>query len=522
MLRAVLEGGAIYLGRLSTTAVVVGVSAVVWLSPAAEAQLTDITQTPNRANAGIQKSLEAQIGAGQGDVMTPESSIFIIQRDPFRAIRRGRQVFQRKFTVAQGVGPRVDDGIGDIETTPALGAGLADSCAGCHGRPRGSAGFGGNVFTRPESRDAPHLFGVGLKEMLADEITTDLRAIRTRVIALAEQRGTSVTRQLRSKGIDYGSITAHPDGRVDTSRVEGVDPDLRVRPFLAHGATISLREFIVGAFDGEMGLQAQDPGLTTAATGGRMVTPAGMVLDGALDRIEPPRELTDAPNATGHEIPTSLIDHLEFYLLNYFKPGTYRQTAVTEAGRQLMEQIGCTQCHVPDLPLTHDRRVADVETRYDPQRGGLNTLFATATPLHGEVDDGSGFPPVKPPLRQPFLVRNMFADFKRHDLGPNFHELDFNGAMTTQFMTMPLWGVGSTAPYGHDGRSINLEEVILRHGGEAQASRDAFIQLSDDQQAAVLRFLASLVLFPPDDTASNLDPSSISLRVLFNDVSDPE
>ncbi|HEX2278947.1 MAG TPA: thiol oxidoreductase-like protein, partial [Candidatus Tectomicrobia bacterium] len=329
-------------------AAVVGVSVVGWLSTTADAQLADITQTPNRANAGIQKSLEEQIGAGQGDMMTPESSMFIIQRDPFRAIRRGRQVFQRKFTVAQGVGPRVDDGVGDIETTPALGAGLADSCAGCHGRPRGSAGFGGNVFTRPESRDAPHLFGVGLKEMLADEITTDLRAIRTRVIALAEQRGTSVTRQLRSKGIDYGSITAHPDGRVDTSRVEGVDPDLRVRPFLAHGATISLREFIVGAFDGEMGLQAQDPGLTTAATGGRMVTPAGMVLDGALDRIEPPRELTDEPDATGHEIPTSLIDHVEFYLLNYFKPGTYRQTAVTAAGRQLMEQIGCTQCHVPD------------------------------------------------------------------------------------------------------------------------------------------------------------------------------
>jgi hypothetical protein len=39
-------------------AIVVGVSAVVWLSLAADAQLTDITQTPNRANAGIQKALE--------------------------------------------------------------------------------------------------------------------------------------------------------------------------------------------------------------------------------------------------------------------------------------------------------------------------------------------------------------------------------------------------------------------------------------------------------------------------------
>ena len=70
--------------------------------------------------------------------------------------------------------------------------------------------------------------------------------------------------------------------------------------------------------------------------------------------------------------------------------------------------------------------------------------------------------------------------------------------------------------------SINLREVILRHGGEAQASRDAFAQLSDARQAAVLRFLESLVLFPPDDTASNLDPGSISLRVLFNDVNDLE
>ena len=244
--------------RVLTT--LVGLSVCVWMSSAADAQLTDVTQTPNQANAGIQKSLEEQIGAGQGDVMTPDSSLFLIQRDPFRAIRRGRQIFQRKFTTAQGVGPRVDDGVGDIETTPAIGAGLADSCAGCHGRPRGSAGFGGSVFTRPESRDAPHLFGVGLKEMLADEITADLRAIQSQAIDLARQQGRPVTYPLHSKGIAYGTITAQPDGAVDPSRVDGVDPDLRVRPFLAHGATISLREFIVGAFDGGNGASGAGPG----------------------------------------------------------------------------------------------------------------------------------------------------------------------------------------------------------------------------------------------------------------------
>ena len=102
-------------------------------------------------------------------------------------------------------------------------------------------------------------------------------------------------------------------------------------------------------------------------------------------------------------------------------------------------------------------------------------------------------------------------------------------------MTEPLWGVGSSGPYGHDGRSMTLRDVILRHGGEAQGARDGFAALPDVHQQRVLAALSSLVLFPPDDTASNLnagdrsDPlfpqrghGSIALTVLFNDPSDVE
>src|SRR5262249_47082590 len=102
-----------------------------------------------------------------------------------------------------------------------------------HGRPRGAAGSGGDVVTRPDSRDAPHLFGLGLKEMLADEITTDLRAIEGGAVAEATASHAPVTRELTSKGISYGTLTANPDGSVNTSGVQGVDPDLRVRPFFA-------------------------------------------------------------------------------------------------------------------------------------------------------------------------------------------------------------------------------------------------------------------------------------------------
>jgi hypothetical protein len=505
----------------------------------ADAQLTDRTQTPNPENAGILKSLEQQIGAGVGNINTPGSSIFITQRDPARAVRRGRQLFQRKFTVAQGFGPRVQDGIGNIAANGALGAGLVDSCAGCHGRPRGSAGFGGDVVTRPDSRDAPHLFGLGLQEMLGDEMTGELRDQRTNAINSARSSGQTVTRTLSTKGVNFGTIRAFPNGSVDTSGVRGVNTDLRIRPFFAQGDTTSIREFVVGAFNDEMGLQAVDLLTAQAAAGAVRTTPAGMVLNGTTDVVK--RSLVSSAqedqdqDGVVNEIPQSLVDFMEFYLLNYFKPGQYQHTNTGQIGQNLLNQIGCTACHIPNMVITRDRRVADVETSYNPSQGILNDLFAVASVQFSENDDGSGHPTIKIPNRNSFMIRNFYADMKRHDLGPAFYERNFDGTLQRQFMTEPLWGVGSSPPYGHDGRSVNLREVILRHGGEAQSSRNAFANLSETQQDQIMKFLNELVLFPPDDTASNLDPGdpnangfpqrghgSIALAPLFNNPNEGE
>src|SRR4030095_4022520 len=240
-------------------------------------------------------------------------------------------------------------------------------------------------------------------------------------------------------------------------------------------------------------------------------------------------------DGVANEIPTSIVDFMEFYLLNYFKAATYDQKREEVAGRQKFQQVGCTQCHIPDLQINRDRRVADLETVYDPVNGIFNNLFGTATALFASQDDGSGFPTLKRPTNRPFLVRNIFSDLKRHDLGPNFYERNYDGTIRKEFMTLPLWGVGSTAPYGHDGRSINLREVILRHGGEAMGARDSFAALASVDQFRILEFLNSLVTFPPDDTASNLDTGnrnatgfpqfghgSVKLSALFNNPNDPE
>ena len=517
-------------------------AAAALVGTVASAQLTDVTQTPNAANAGIKKSLPDEIGAGRGDILTPGSSMFIINRDPARAIARGRQLFQRKFTFAQGFGPRTNDGVGDIETDASHGAGLSDSCASCHGRPFGSAGFGGNVFTRPNSRDAPHLFGLGLQEMLADEITKDLRAIQADAVAQAQLLGGRVTLPLISKGIGYGMITGLPDGTVDTSAVDGVDLDLRVRPFFAQGGTISMREFLVGAFNAEMGLESPDVDLIDAAVNDLdVLTPAGMHLTGSIDELEGPPASGpgDDPDLDGvvNEIDTALVDFMEFYLLNYFRPGIGEITPDVISGFGHFQDVGCATCHVPSLRIDSDRRVADVAVFYNPQKSNVvfNLLFATASTQFTEVDDGLGLPTLKVPNGNPFLVFGIFTDFKRHDLGENFYEKNFDNSVTTHFMTEPLWGVGSTPPYGHDGRSNTLDEVIHRHGGEALASKLAFKALSAAEEDQVLDFLRVLVLFSPPDTSSNLDPAdsthpdfpfvksgSIDLSVLFGDPLDKE
>ena len=85
-----------FLGTRTTTAAVCAM-----MLATASAQMIDNTQATSTANAGINKSLSDEIGAGRGDLLTTSSSIYVINRDPFRSIRRGRQLFQRKFTQAR-------------------------------------------------------------------------------------------------------------------------------------------------------------------------------------------------------------------------------------------------------------------------------------------------------------------------------------------------------------------------------------------------------------------------------------
>ena len=92
-----------------------------------------------------------------------------------------------------------------------------------------------------------------------------------------------------------------------------------------------------------------------------------------------------------------------------------------------------------------------------------------------------------------------FTDLLLHDMGPgladNMGEANASGA---EWRTAPLWSIGHTAgvsggeSYLHDGRARTLEEAILWHGGEGEASKEAFRNMTASERAALVKFLKSL------------------------------
>src|SRR6185369_856055 len=109
------------------------------------------------------------------------------------------------------------------------------SCAGCHsvGGPDGAGAETQNAFLLGDSdhnssaniRNAPAVLGLGFVQALGAEMTADLQFQRDNALALAASKGVPVNVLLTSKGVSFGELRADADGTLDSSKVEGVDPD---------------------------------------------------------------------------------------------------------------------------------------------------------------------------------------------------------------------------------------------------------------------------------------------------------
>jgi CxxC motif-containing protein (DUF1111 family) len=136
------------------------------------------------------------------------------------------------------------------------------------------------------------------------------------------------------------------------------------------------------------------------------------------------------------------------------------------AGEVLFKTVGCSSCHVTDVVT------------------GDNHPFAE---LRGQS--------IKP-----------YTDLLVHDMGEDLADASgvaidpSEGAPpgASEWRTPPLWGIGMYATINgntgllHDGRAQDVLEAVLWHGGEAEAVRERFANLSAQERAALIVFVESL------------------------------
>ena len=97
----------------------------------------------------------------------------------------------------------------------------------------------------------------------------------------------------------------------------------------------------------------------------------------------------------------------------------------------------------------------------------------------------------------------LFSDLKRHlivdsEVNALGNELQAQRFVERDvFLTPRLWGVGSTAPYGHRGDFRSLDEIIRAHGGEALFARNAYLNEDNAARDNIIAFLRSLQIEAP-------------------------
>lgn len=387
------------------------------------------------------------------------------------------------------------------------------SCIGCHNLPvaDGAGGVNDNVIRiDPErrqkgfiERQSVHVFGMGAVQLLAEEMTTELQALRDTAITQSCRSGKQANIELSAKNIKFGLIRVSCE-EVDYQNLRGIDNDLIVKPFEWKGLTAFVRDFIRGASHQELGMQATElvgdvdsdfDGVSNELTVGDIT--ALTIYNAAQPRPTTKFEL--------NSIVTTLN---EDELSRYGLPLTPSEIRSIENGELAFEKAQCTSCHTPALtvssptysePSTHSSYRDDVfpaghsvslpskAIKFDITREILdnNITLASGQTLGQFERNANG----------DAIVR-LYGDLMRHNMGKGLaEEIDEGSLGASVFLTENLWGVGSTPPYLHDGRATTLAEAIHWHGGEAQTSRNKFNELSDTEKTDLLAFLDNLVLY---------------------------
>ncbi len=153
----------------------------------------------------------------------------------------------------------------------------------------------------------------------------------------------------------------------------------------------------------------------------------------------------DDDDADDPEFGGNDYEDLVFFNRTLGPPVPSARGAAEERGSGLFDTVGCADCHVRQMTTTN-----------------------------GDVAE-------------------LYSDLLLHDVAPaRYMGIDDGQATMREFRTPPLWGIGDTGPYMHDGLAPTLDAAIRRHASEGEAAVAAYVTLTQAQRDDLLKFLESL------------------------------
>ncbi|MEP2650510.1 MAG: di-heme oxidoredictase family protein [Paraglaciecola sp.] len=189
-----------------------------------------------------------------------------------------------------------------------------------------------------------------------------------------------------------------------------------------------------------------------------------------------------------------------------FDTDTQTWDADVTDGRRLFFESGCIGCHTPrhvtaeaigsalgDIPLIGNPDPADTADAIEPLSN--QTIYPYTDLL---LHDLGGSCTVTRELADGASCTNGEACYYVQRCNGLADGVPQGDAMGSEWKTPALWGLGLVqtvnpdSTFLHDGRAQTIEEAILWHGGEAETSKNNFMQLGVSERARMLQFLSSL------------------------------
>lgn len=354
--------------------------------------------------------------------------------DQLARFEEGRAWFDYGWSPDEGLGPLY----------------LQDRCSSCHDLPT-LGGTGVEVLPLVSRslglEDCDPLEGLG-GPVIQDRATPPLQAAgiqRERTPELATERVRFLAPLLYGAGLVEAIPEAEILSRADPGDLDGDGisgrparaSDGQIGRYTRKGSAADLLHQAASAASTDLGL--------TSSIHPRESTVNGEPLPAGVDPVAEP-ELRQ-------EVLDRIVDYLSYLApLSKESPETPAAADSIRRGEGLFEDIGCTSCHTPSM-VTGENEVEALSQK---------TIY-------------------------------LYSDLLLHDLGPDFGTVCSGDVAATESITARLQGLGLRYTFVQDVMGLpGVEETILRHGGEAKASRDAFAALGFTERALLLRFLASI------------------------------